>query len=41
MEKNGANNYVTNFQKIPYYPVSFKSGSGAILYDDNGKQYID
>lgn len=39
--KTNTNNYVANFQKIPYYPVSFKYGSGAILYDYNNKQYID
>ncbi len=28
-------------QKIPYCPISFKSGKGALLYDYNGKEYID
>lgn len=41
MKKNNTDNYIANFQKIPYYPTSFKSGNGAILYDDNDKQYID
>ena len=33
--------YIANFQKIPYYPISFKYGKGALLYDYNGKEYID
>lgn len=33
--------YIANFQKIPYYPISFKHGKGAILYDYNEKEYID
>ena len=33
--------YIANFQKIPYYPISFRSGKGALLYDYNGKEYID
>ena len=28
-------------QKIPYAPISFASGDGALLYDYEGKQYID
>ncbi|WP_455544291.1 aminotransferase class III-fold pyridoxal phosphate-dependent enzyme [Intestinibacter sp.] len=28
-------------QKIPYCPISFKSGKGALLYDYDGKEYID
>ena len=33
--------YVAKYQRIPYYPVAFKSGNGALLYDYNGKEYID
>ena len=33
--------YIANFQKIPYYPISFKYGKEALLYDYNGKEYID
>lgn len=32
---------IAGFQKIPYYPISFKSGNGAILYDYDNKEYID
>ena len=34
-------NEIADFQKIPYYPISFKSGNGAILYDYDNKEYID
>ena len=33
--------FVAKYQRIPYYPVSFKSGNGALLYDYDGKEYID
>ena len=38
-EKNSV--YVADFQKISYYPSCFKYGRGALLYDYNGKEYID
>ena len=28
-------------QKLPYCPISFKSGKGSLLYDYEGKEYID
>ena len=28
-------------QKLPYCPIAFKSGKGALLYDYEGKEYID
>lgn len=34
-------NEIADFQKIPYYPISFKSGNGALLYDYDNKEYID
>ncbi|MCI8965589.1 MAG: aminotransferase class III-fold pyridoxal phosphate-dependent enzyme [Clostridia bacterium] len=42
----GTNNYdtkdyIAKYQRIPYYPVAFEKGNGAILYDYNGKEYID
>lgn len=33
--------YIAKTQKIPYYPVAFKSGKGAILYDFDGNEYVD
>ena len=33
--------FVAKYQRIPYYPVAFKSGNGALLYDYNDKEYID
>ncbi|WP_043898461.1 aminotransferase class III-fold pyridoxal phosphate-dependent enzyme [Clostridioides difficile] len=33
--------YVAKTQKIPYYPVAFKSGDGAMLYDYEGNEYVD
>lgn len=33
--------YVAKYQRIPYYPVAFEKGNGALLYDYNGKEYID
>lgn len=33
--------YVAKYQRIPYYPVAFEKGDGALLYDYNGKEYID
>ena len=33
--------YVAKYQRIPYYPVAFEKGKGALLYDYNGKEYID
>lgn len=33
--------FVAKTQKIPYYPVAFKSGEGALLYDYEGNEYID
>lgn len=43
MDKNNYDEkgYVAKYQRIPYYPVAFKSGNGALLYDYNGKEYID
>lgn len=32
---------IAKTQKIPYYPVAFESGDGALLYDCEGKEYID
>ena len=32
---------VADFQRTSYYPTSFKCGRGALLYDYNGKEYID
>ncbi|WP_026894525.1 aminotransferase class III-fold pyridoxal phosphate-dependent enzyme [Clostridiisalibacter paucivorans] len=33
--------YVSNSQKIPYYPVAFQKGKGALLYDYENREYID
>ncbi len=33
--------YIAQTQKIPYYPVSFQRGEGAVLYDEDGNAYID
>ncbi|MBS5788082.1 MAG: aminotransferase class III-fold pyridoxal phosphate-dependent enzyme [Clostridioides difficile] len=33
--------YIAKTQKIPYYPVAFKSGKGALLYDHEGNEYVD
>lgn len=33
--------YISKSQKMPYYPISFKYGEGALLYDYSGKKYID
>jgi 4-aminobutyrate aminotransferase len=33
--------YIAKTQKIPYYPVAFKSGRGAMLYDFEGNEYVD
>lgn len=33
--------YIASGQKIPYVPIAFESGKGAILYDYNGNEYID
>ncbi|WP_304340661.1 aminotransferase class III-fold pyridoxal phosphate-dependent enzyme [Metaclostridioides mangenotii] len=33
--------YIAKTQKIPYYPVAFKSGKGAMLYDFEGNEYVD
>lgn len=33
--------FVAKYQRIPYYPVAFERGNGALLYDYNGKEYID
>jgi len=41
MENLDEKGYVAKFQRIPYYPVAFKSGDGALLYDYDGKEYID
>ena len=35
------NSHIANFQKIPYYPISFQKGNEAILYDYDGNEYID
>lgn len=32
---------IAKTQKIPYAPIAFKSGKGALLYDYEGKEYID
>ena len=32
---------IAKTQKIPYAPIAFKSGEGALLYDYEGKEYID
>jgi len=34
-------NVIAKMQKIPYAPISFEKGDGALLYDYEGKQYID
>lgn len=39
--KEKSNSHIADFQKIPYYPISFKYGKGALLYDYDGKEYID
>ena len=39
--RSNAASFIADFQKIPYFPVSFKSGKGALLYDYNEKEYID
>lgn len=28
-------------QKLPYCPIAFESGKGALLYDYEGNEYID
>lgn len=33
--------YIAKTQKIPYVPISFVRGEGALLYDGEGKEYID
>lgn len=33
--------YIAKAQKLPYYPVAFKKGKGALLYDYEGREYID
>lgn len=33
--------FVAKYQRIPYYPISFQRGDGALLYDYDGKEYID
>lgn len=33
--------YIAKTQKIPYVPISFVRGEGALLYDGDGKEYID
>lgn len=33
--------FVASTQQIPYSPVAFEKGNGAILYDFDGKRYID
>lgn len=37
----GEKKYIAKTQKIPYYPIAFEKGEGAILYDYDGKKYID
>ena len=39
--KSNGSSLVADFQKIPYFSVSFKGGKGAFLYDYDGKEYID
>lgn len=33
--------YIAKAQKMPYFPIAFKWGEGALLYDYNDKEYID
>ena len=33
--------YLARAQKIPYTPVAFERGWGALLYDYEGREYID
>lgn len=33
--------YIARTQKIPYYPIAFEKGDGALLYDFDGNKYID
>ncbi len=33
--------YIAKCQKIPYLPIAFEKGDGALLYDYDGKEYID
>ena len=37
----GEARYIAKTQKIPYTPVPFERGKGALLYDYDGKEYID
>lgn len=37
----GEARYIAPGQKIPYTPVAFARGKGALLYDYEGKEYID
>lgn len=39
--KNKERDFIAKTQKIPYHPVSFVSGKDALLYDAEGKEYID
>ena len=32
---------IAKTQQIPYSPVAFEKGEGAILFDFDGKRYID
>lgn len=34
-------NFVPKSARIPYIPISFKSGKGALLYDVDGNEFID
>lgn len=40
-KKDNGKSFVADFQKLPYFPVSFERGKGALLYDYDGKEYID
>lgn len=33
--------FIANTQQIPYSPVAFEKGEGALLFDHDGKRYID
>ena len=46
VDRMAINNYdemgvVALYQRIPYYPIAFERGKGALLYDYDGKEYID
>lgn len=39
--RDDLNQYIANTQQIPYIPIAFDRGKGSILYDSEGKRYID